>query len=556
MNYSNQEIMNLLYKKQILFAGLFLLMLAACKKDEFNPDFDLPRQFKPGDITIRAGEVEAKLQWSPSLFTTGKNVTYTVEVSKDSLFQGPVVLTTVVDTAAAVITDSVLQVMEYYFARVKANASGTTAESGWVHSSRFRITGEQIFSALDDAQLKDTSVLLQWRPTTGLTKIVLTPSGGASTDIALTAADVANSQKLLTGLTPQTTYKAEIYRNAVIKGNITFTTKEKSIYAVILSPGDDLVAAVENAANGDIIGLQPGTYNATDATGAFVNLVITQKHLTLQSLSGNPADTKVNFKEVRLKGTGAGVTVKGIEFDGTPANADYFINFTGMNSDSEAAEFTSVLIDNSIIHNTNNSLMRGNRGSSNAHKIESIKINNSIAYANGTGSYHYLMLDKMEFKTIEITNSTIYDAARALISWATNITVPQTPEILLDKVTINSFGFSGRNNILLDANANVVNFTMQNSIIANTPKAGQSVGSSVLRAGSGSVIRFVHNNYFNLNGGDPLAPLIFPDYVQQANNLTVDLGWTNATNNFTLPADSPVRSGGTNGGPLGDPRWY
>ena len=108
---------------------------------------------------------------------------------------------------------------------------------------------------------------------------------------------------------------------------------------------------------------------------------------------------------------------------------------------------------------------------------------------------------------------------------------------------------------MIDANANDINATIQNNIIANTPKPGQAVGSSALRAGDNSVIIFSYNNTFNFNGGDPLAPLTLPAIVQQSNNLNIDLGWTATTNSFTLPAGSPLLTAGSTGGPIGDPRW-
>ena len=198
--------------------------------------------------------------------------------------------------------------------------------------------------------------------------------------------------------------------------------------------------------------------------------------------------------------------------------------------------------------------MRGNRGANNAHKINTIRLNNSIVFENGTGSYHYFMLDKMEFQKLEITNNTMYDLARAFISYATNITVTPTPIITVTNNTINSFGFAARNYILLDANANVVNATFMDNIIANTPKA-ETVGTSAIRTGATATVSFTYNNTFNFNGGTPLAPLTFPANVQLANNTNIDLGWTTTTSSFTLPAGSPLRTSSSTGGPVGDPRW-
>ena len=537
--------------KYFVAALWVLLLLTACEKADVIPQFQPSRLFMPGNVNITGGETQVRLEWNPSLFTEGKDIEYTVEVSQDTLFQGQPLFTEVVDTSYITITDDQLAIKEKYFARVKANGKNGSADSKWITSSSFSITGEQIFLPVNETLVKDKSVLLKWRPTPGLTKIVLTPDGGSSFEVAVDAADVAAAEKLVTGLQPSKAYTAMIYAGNKLKGTVTFTTKEPSLFTVTITPSDDLLQAIANAASGDVIGLEPGVYDYSAA-----NIHIIGKTITLQSVSGNPTNTKVHFKEIKISGTGAGATLRGIEFDGTLGKADYFINFTGLNSDSEAAEFTSVLVDNCIVHHTNNAFMRGNRGGNNAHKINSIKVNNTIAYANGTGSYHYFMLDKMEFKSLEITNSTLYDVARALISWATNITVAQAPDILVEYSTLNSFGFGARNNVIMDANNNIVNFTFRNSIIANTPKPGQEIGTSAMRANSGSLINFNNNNYFNLNGGNPLAPLIFPSYVQMSANQTIDLGWTATTTNFSLPADSPLRTASTANGPIGDPRWY
>lgn len=549
--------------KRIHYSLFFLLsglLFFSCKKVEYDSDTNLPRQFKPGDIQITAGQTIALLSWAPSLFTAGKNVTYTVEVSTDSTFQIPAALTSVSDSTRLLVTDSVLTVMQYYYARVRANQSGSTAPSGWVNSARFRITGEQIFLPVLDADLKDTSVVLRWIPTAGLTSIRLTKQGGTPATINLTAADLTASQKKLNGLTPLTQYTAEIYRNAVLKGTVAFTTKELNIFAITLNPGDDLVAAVAAAANGDIIGLQPGTYNCADATGAFVNLVVQQKTVTIQSVSGNPANTKVNFREVTLKGSGAGVTLRGIEFDGAAANATanqalYFLNLVGNASDAEAASFTKAKLENCIVHNFGNAYFRGNRGTNNNdHKIDTISVNNSLVYDNlALNAFTFFTLDKLQFKVLSMTNSTFYNLGRAFVSYSTAMTFPAAPVVTIDNCTINNFGRDARNNFFIDANTNTSTITVRNSIIANTPIPGQTVGTSLVRAPSASLL---NSDYFKLTtGGATPTNLTWPAAVSQAANQTIDLGWTNTTTNFTLPAGSPLRTAATNGGPIGDPRW-
>jgi hypothetical protein len=550
--------------KTFKIAGPFLLaiitlVIVSCKKDNTVESPDLSRNFRPTAIAATASGTNVKLVWNPSQFSAGKGVKYTVEISKDSTFKASVMdYTGTTDSAMITVTDDKLTPKQKYFARVKANASGSTAESAYAYSPSFTILGEQIFIQPPNGDLSSKTAKLKWTAATGLTNIVVTPAGGTGTSYPITAAELTAREKTITGLTGNVTYTAEIFAGTKSKGVTTFTTP---VYNLVVSPSDNLVTAVANAADGDIIGLNPGTYDTKDAAGAYVNLLITQKTVTLQSVSGNPKDTKVNFKEITLKGTGAGVTLKGIEFDGlaaTPAAAAYFINLVGMASDAEASNFKSITVDNCIVHNMGNCFFRGNRGGNNAHKMEDFKVNNSVIYDNQTvAAYSFFTMDKMEFKRLELTNSTFYNMGRAMISWSTAITVATKPVILIDKCTMNNWGSDGRDYILVDATSNLLSLTIQNSIFANTPKAGGAVGSNAVRGtNANNDMKFINNDTFKFTGGaTTVAPLAFPAAVQQAGNKTVDLGWTATTTDFSIPAGSELRTASTTGGAIGDPRW-
>ncbi|TXK49132.1 DUF4957 domain-containing protein [Pontibacter qinzhouensis] len=534
-----------------LLPVIFLGVLAiACKRDD--DELEPMRLFTPTTINSVAGETQVRLFWNASLYTTANDgVTYTVEVAADTLFSSPVVLSLVTDTSGVVFKDTQLDIKKKYFARIKANATATRPESKWITSNGFSIRGEQLFLVPASSEVRDRTAILRWRPSTGLSRIMLGAVNGTGTEIMLTEENIANNFIQLTGLTPSTKYVAEIFAGTQSKGTITFETIAPSIYTTLLNAGGDLAAAIEAASNGDLIGLEPGTYDLSAG-----RTFITGKTITIQSVSGNPADTKVNFKEITLKGSGAGVKLQGIDFDGGPGAADYFLNLTGLNADGEAATFSSITLENCIVRNTVNCFLRGNRGGNNAHKIDFIKLNNCLMYNNGD-SYTYLTMDKMEFNRLDVTNSTFYNVGRAFIGWATNITGQPKPTVLIDQCTFNNFGSSARNQILFDANANPVDFTMQNSIIANTPKPGQSIGNNLLRAiGPGSVLEFKNNNYFKMtNGASPAVDLIIPEAFTQTNNKTIDLGWTATTSDFTLPTSSELRTAGTTGGAIGDPRW-
>lgn len=541
--------------RTISLAICSVALFAGCTKTEDDPV--LPRQFKPGDITVQAGETQARLQWVRSQLAE-PGTTYRLEVSTDTNFAAAAPIAVEIEENSYVLTESELEVEVKYFARVRANAINSTEQSGWVHSNGFRITGEQIFHPVQDAELKDKTVTLRWRPSTGLTRIVLTPTGGTAQEITLVADDLTASLKLIEGLTPLTSYTAAIYAGTVRKGITTFTTKEPSIYTVVLSPGADLIAAVAAAADGDMIGLEPGTYDCVDGTGVYANLVIQQKSIVIASVSGNPNDTKVNYREVTLKGTGAGVKLLGIGFDGLAggSNSLYFLNLVGNSSDSEAANFKNIEVNNCIVTNMGNCFFRGNRGANNAHTIDTMRIVNSVvADSRYLSAYTFFTMDKLEFESLELINSTFNRLGRAFIGYSTNITVPVTPRIIIDQCTINSFGRDGRNNFFIDNNNNAATVTITNSIIANTPMSGQTTGTTLVRGG-GTTGAMANTNYFNLSDGaaTPTA-LTFPSLLTQTGSTTINLGWTDATNDFTLPAGSPLRTGSTSGGVVGDPRW-
>jgi hypothetical protein len=547
----------------IMLPALLALFAVSCKKKTIDETFIPGRMFMPGDITVTAGETQVKLEWSRSLFTETLREEYTVEISKDSLFAGTIDHSVVVDTPAVTVTDAVLTVKQKYFARVKANASDKSTESFWVHSPGFMITGEQIFQPVNDADLKDKSVKLKWRITPGITKIVITPEGGAAADSAVSPAEVAAGAKTFKGLTPETKYTAEIFAGTRPMGFIEFTTKELSLYTVTLNAGESLWDAVNAAANNDVIGLNPGTYDVKDGTGTFANLTVLQKNVTITSVSGDPSNTKVNFKEITLKGTGAGVALKGIEFDGAPSTtagqqALYFLNLAGVGSDDAAATFTDILVENCIVHDMGNDFLRGNRGAANnSHKINSLKIKNSRVYNSAmiNSNYTFLQINKLEFGSIEFSNSTLYNLGRGLIDWDANMTVPATTSITIDQCTINNLGKANLDNSLIDLNANSIGVTIRNSIIANIPYAGDSVGNNLMRCAN-STVTVTHTNTFKMkNGKAVLLDLTFPGTVAQVNNKAIDLGWTSATTNFTIPAGHELRTSSTTGGPVGDPRW-
>jgi hypothetical protein len=534
---------------KLIILSLVVAAVSSCKKEDDAPT-DPARIFKPSDVKITAGETSAKLTWTLPLMSTGKTFKYSIDISTDSLF-ATINYSTTADTAGVTVTEDNLTVRTKYYARVKANATESQPESKYVRSSAFQLTGIQLFSAIRDNEIKENSIILRYAQTVGLTTIVLTPETGTAVNITLSASDASTGFKAIAGLTGGTKYTAELFAGTKSKGILTFTTLTPTTYTVKLNPGDDLAAAITSAANGAVIGLNPGTYTLANT------IFITQKTITIKSTSGDPKDTKVNYKEIDIEGTGAGITVSGIEFDGTTFNAAYFLNFIGSPTVGAAAIFTNVIVDNCIVHAANTSFLRASRGTlAGDQKISGITVNNSIIYdfgVNSSAAYYTFHLDNLEFKTLTVTKSTFYNSGAGLVL-ASKPILATIPIVNFNNCTINGFGGSTKY-ALLDVATNPVNFTIQNSIFANTPKSGTVAAAAVRSTGTGSSVKISNSNYFNLFTAPTNGAALTFGTATLSSNQTINTGWTAETTEFSLPVGSPLRTAGSNGGPIGDPRW-
>src|SRR5690606_9110006 len=389
-------------------AVLAMMTLASCDKDD-DLEVGVPkRMFTPAsDIKTTSGETSVFLSWHPSLHTSGMPVTYTVEVAADTLIETEIVYTTVTDTAGVTITDEDIQVRTPYFARVKANAYGNSAESGWLVSSRFSIRGEQIFLPLGDVDVTDEGALLSWRESAGIDKIVVVAIDiegepvGASTTFDLDEADILNGQKLIIGLEPETRYRAEIFAGENSKGTITFTTKEELEEGVIDLTGiTDRPSVLQDTLSqidaGSIVILKKGVTYTIDAT---TNLDRSVK--IMSEVSFEPGKAKIyftsNFNLVE------GSAIDFIEFDNLEMESDdwgarYVFNidkagtigkisfdgcsikeFRGIVRTQKVAEIhiTDYIINNTVMKKLKNYGMASIEAGS---RIENILVTNSTAY--------------------------------------------------------------------------------------------------------------------------------------------------------------------------------
>lgn len=273
---------DMIFKNKIFLVCSAGLLLVACNKTKDVPEVNLPRMFTPTGIQITLAQTQVRIDWSPSLFSQSKQVEYTVEVSRDSSFQAATAYSTTADTTFVIVTDSDITIRQRYFARVKANASGSTAASNWFVSNGFTMTGEQIFIVpVPEADIIDNAVILRWIITPGITKLVMTPQGGSPFDIVITAGDNTAGFKLIQNLLPSTVYSAEIFEGTRSKGLLSFSTKATITGASIIDlrgitgRPSVLTDTLPIIPSGSIIILKRGqTYNITSATSLNKSMTI------------------------------------------------------------------------------------------------------------------------------------------------------------------------------------------------------------------------------------------------------------------------------------------
>lgn len=539
------------------------LFMTACKKslDGSVTDPSQSRSFTPTNLAMITSKDTVYFTWSAPLFATS-GMTYKVDIATDTSFSN-IVWSVVSDTTNAFATDSVLLLNTPYYARVRVNPYLTLAASNYcVSTHSFKLLGFQYLKLIRDFDITSTSVLLNWYlngNTSGVTNVILTQSGGSAISVPVTSSEALAGSKNITGLIPGKKYALQLFAGKLSLGTTSFTTPPTVNFTTILTAGvDSLAAAIAAASDGDVIGLNPGTYSLTSATS------IIQKSISIRSVSNNPADTKVFSKELDIVGTGAGLTLAGIDFSGNYTGTSYgtyFMQLLGSVAlSSTPATFTNIRIDNCLIHDYATCIIRGDRcTNANDFKIGTISINNTqMSYidSGNVNGYYNFSFAKLQFDNISFTKSTFYGLGEGMLNISTTLNAyGTTPTINIEYCTMNNNGGYGKYP-LFDANANIVNYSLTNSILANTPISG-SLKTAAFRASASSNLNFSNNDYFRFASSVGGLDLVLTGLIQ-ANDITTDLGWQPSTTSFSLaslPIYNPIFTASSNLGTIGDPRW-
>jgi hypothetical protein len=527
--------------KALAPALLLTLGVASCKKDK-DDSYELVRNFMPGDISVNSGDTIASLSWRPSLYTAGKDISYTLDISKDSLFQGTPELSVVTKSTEVTVNDRQLAVKQKYFARLKANALDNSAESKWVYSTgAVPLKGEQIFLPVLDGELTENAVTLRWRLVHPISKITLTSAGGAKTEITITAAESAAGKKIITGLTPQTKYTAALFSGVAQKGDYTFTTfadLPTGANVVMVQPTDNLASMIAAATSGTTFVLLQGTkYNADAAI-----LIPNNVSFTIWGQAG-PNRPILSFNGLTLPATAGTIKFENLDItgyqNGDPAlpKRNYIFN------QSVASTTSEIIFENCIIRNLVNTPMRLQGVTT--ITIDKFTVNKCIVYdigvngSNGTYAFiHNTVASKIN--NISLTNNTFYNIGYGLVLHSS------APSVAVQVENNTFYNVTGDSRYMIDFNAQPIasSFTFTNNILGKTLSpagTGRGVRSTATPPTLGGSTYRTSDATFSAN---PFSGIV--EYAKSSTDLFTDP----AAGNF-LYKDLTFAGRGT----CGDPRW-
>jgi hypothetical protein len=530
--------------KRNIISGLLLGMLVtlisvSCKKEK-DQTWEQIRMFMPGTISIASADTTVTLQWNPSLFTEGKNVSYTVEVAPDSSFTN-IVYREVVDTNKVVLSATNLAVRTNYVARIKADSTGNVPSSRWVISGRFAMTGEQIFLNLQPTDVIDVAVMLKWRSTAGLTRIVLTPASGTPREIALTAGDITAAQKMITGLTPNTQYTAEIFAGTRSKGLVTFRTKVPLTGNIIDLRGitgrpSVLVDTLPIIPSGSIVVLERGqTYTVTANTPLSKSVtILSGDDLLNPNLAMIYFTSNFNFT--------ASATIDSLKFSNVAMRSDnwtsrYIFNTTG-----------GATVNKMIFENCRLGAFRGLvRLQSGTTTVNEFRLDNCVV--DSLGSYGVITVDNVSCRVNNfiLRNSTVWRAEKIITSRQ------NSTSILVENCTFHEtpLGGGATSNFFIDYSQSGTNTVTGGITINNTifgPGRANSGNTTVrgIRTNASTAIT-VTNSYKTsdyLTAGNDIPSLIaYPGTSTQL--------WQDPSNGNFRIIDNSFAGRNT----AGDPRW-
>lgn len=518
--------MNKIIKNRYLFAFLFIsIIIPGCSDDIADEirQLETSRLFSPTALEARVvNQTAVRLDWRPVRNATS----YVIEFHENGIldFSGTPVRT-LNDVRDVTLTVPGFDGETSYSVRIKA-VGEAIQESLWT-AATFITSPEQILQDIVLEDITATTVTLRWLPGATVTTLVINSEMASEVITHTISAEEANAGvAVIEGLTGQTTYTVRLMNEEKVRGTRTFTTLVDLGGVINVSPEDDLKVLVEEAEEGDVFALLPGTY---DYPGdIFVNVSV---EIIGAEPSDRPVLTGVTFK---MKG-GAGILLKDLILDGATA-------ITGNQTivyDEVGLTYSDVVIEDCIIRNYVKGVFYVNISA----LIESVTIRNTIYHNITTSGGDFIDFRSGMTKKFDFYNNTVYNstADRDLFRMDAGGSTNFPTETSIITIRNNTF-----HNVINVNSRRILYVRLATHEITVTDNIFSQTAANYSNQSATQVVSMTGNNYFN-------APnLTNAEYTvhDTADFTTLNPGFTNAeAGDFTVSNPDLILN------QIGDPRW-
>ncbi|MDR7372024.1 DUF4957 domain-containing protein [Flavobacterium aquidurense] len=375
--------------KGLIATLLFAFAVSSCESynEELLDGLGNTREFSPIGITAKVkNQTFVELNWTVNPDADH----YVVEFSADDP-EFKVIYKTVEVKASQLPVSIQLEGETTYAIRVKAITPGL-ADSKWSVTTATTLS-EQLFLPIQNGDIDAKQVTLRWVANSNVTQITVAPGNIVH---PITPAEKASGVAVVTGLTPETAYTANLMNGAKKRGVQTFTTGIDIGTGILVTTTDNLFQKITAAPSGSVLVFMPGDYTAQTGT------IAVNKTLTLRGLkTDNKSKLKVNFT-LGNNPTNASEVVSlsliDLDLDGTGTTGGAITIAT-----AATTQLGDVLISNSRVHDFPSQLMYGNANA----KLKSFTVDNSVITRVNTGGG----ADFIDFRTtyvasVSLTKST------------------------------------------------------------------------------------------------------------------------------------------------------
>lgn len=496
--------------------------MTSCSDQDGVKDVDLPRVLMPYDLTAIADQMEPAI--TVSWEGTNNAQYYVVEAYLDDPdFEGTPVATAQVDGTEYTFTDLLGEVM--YNIRVKGVAEGKE-DSRWAVVNR-ATAPEQILSVPYN-DIEEKSISIAWPSRKEVNAYKVLQNGSVVASGAISPAEAAAGEKVITGLTGGTTYTFEVYLNDKRRGYVDETTEigaPSCDYTINLATSDNIQAKLDEVASGKTgsysvaVMLEPGqTYNfykVGDSKPKDVFTIPDGMSVTFYGDKNNAPTIIIDCDQMKVDGNHDVIAFQKVKLQG----AKYFLNQSGACNVGKL-EFT--LCD--ISGFTGNTFIR-TQGSNNP--VFGDIVVNKCTITNCGGNYDIFDLRKATVNTLSIENTTIYncDGCKSIVQSDKVLknfvmkgvtvynTVKAQPTYKLgstgEKVTITNVIFAKAPDTGTNVSTSAGTPTVSNTYLTND-WLKPITGSSVLDIAAGDVFTdpasgdfTIKEAYISLGAGDP-----------------------------------------------------